>query len=1094
MADGNMSEKIRALKEQMWAYKNRKAHENKTVSHDQWIDETEPKRGRGRPRKEVDPNAPPKIKRGRGRPRKIVDTTNIQPKRGRGRPRKPVDPYAAAMPKRGRGRPRKEIDPNAPPKIKRGRGRPRKYPAEQSLYQQDVQQTPVETMVSAPLFASPEHKQQAVYQQQPVQSQPVVKEPVSSEEVDDAIDDDVEDVDFDEILRQLDALSTETEEDDDTAEDVENTEEKNASEDIENVKDEDVAEDVEEAESSVDESEPIADENEALLQTDEPVEDAVLDEPNLDSDESTVAKTEMEEPVYMSEPEMMPEPQVEEQDTQPDMIEDEDLQPSAMKESETNPEFMHDDADMQPSIVTEQSPENVEDVQPTVVEDDSLQVAAEEDIQPSMVENNAEIEQIPEQNEENFETEPSFESQPAAEFDSGIGLESSENQSETNYISNVWDENGDVPYFEWFESKQKQLTPIGYKKVGSGEQVDDSEVINAVVKKVFRKNADTQGAKILVPVAFAIAGVAGGYFLSNGLLGGDFLWYCIGGGAAGGAIISSAITCAFGSGSNCMLKSPEILRWKINDLNKKAREVLVVYDKLKDSNLRKAKSFVKKNFAVLEESAFGIYKSVKAVLREIDKNPESNFYDSNAKNYSKFIKKYRISVAKIAKKLKYEKQNESLEHIKTVYSEILDDTQCFGSFLEVTRLKNNIKTNNFFENVRVAAPKEPKKVVENVVNETKLAEPVIPQLPEKEYNILKERIPYYIDQCTDKHGRINAKQVFEDADRVFGADVNLKARFLMRAFNKSTFVVNDDNVFRLAKDVLLCPEFADLVGSDLVANDFNEGVKKLSDAINSSPAVSVQLMKYQENLDPVYQEIFKKNYTAVMQVIGEIEEEKEEEKEQQSFADEILEDRKREDNELFLSWEKQYLETLDPESKAVYEGMDFAEKQELKKNVLAAIHKEMGDEIEEEDNIDDSEPLQSTNNDDDNDEGEGGVGRLPQLDEEGNFIEQPEESFDDVIPSLNSEGESNSVQGEYSNDNQFGLMDDVQPSIENNVTFDNGNELQTPTNNTLDVETDKQAGEQNDQNKTESISSSISDSLDELPSLPQVDENGNLIE
>lgn len=61
------------------------------------------------------------------------------PKRGRGRPRKPIDPNAVVMPKRGRGRPRKNmlevpiqqfdttmLNSNIAPQSKRGRGRPRK--------------------------------------------------------------------------------------------------------------------------------------------------------------------------------------------------------------------------------------------------------------------------------------------------------------------------------------------------------------------------------------------------------------------------------------------------------------------------------------------------------------------------------------------------------------------------------------------------------------------------------------------------------------------------------------------------------------------------------------------------------------------------------------------------------------------------------------------------------------------------------------------------------------------------------------------------------------------------------------------------------
>uniref|UniRef100_M8CCD6 Uncharacterized protein n=1 Tax=Aegilops tauschii TaxID=37682 RepID=M8CCD6_AEGTA len=117
------------------------------------------KRGRGRPRKNQQPQAPTTpaalstggIKRGRGRPRKdqqpqapttpaALSTGGI--KRGRGRPRKDQQPQAPTTPaalstggiKRGRGRPRKDQQPQAPTTpaalstggIKRGRGRPRK--------------------------------------------------------------------------------------------------------------------------------------------------------------------------------------------------------------------------------------------------------------------------------------------------------------------------------------------------------------------------------------------------------------------------------------------------------------------------------------------------------------------------------------------------------------------------------------------------------------------------------------------------------------------------------------------------------------------------------------------------------------------------------------------------------------------------------------------------------------------------------------------------------------------------------------------------------------------------------------------------------
>jgi hypothetical protein len=46
--------------------------------------------------------------------------------RPRGRPRKPIDPNAPPVVKRPRGRPRKPVDPNAPPKVAKQRGRPRK--------------------------------------------------------------------------------------------------------------------------------------------------------------------------------------------------------------------------------------------------------------------------------------------------------------------------------------------------------------------------------------------------------------------------------------------------------------------------------------------------------------------------------------------------------------------------------------------------------------------------------------------------------------------------------------------------------------------------------------------------------------------------------------------------------------------------------------------------------------------------------------------------------------------------------------------------------------------------------------------------------
>lgn len=51
-------------------------------------------------------------------------------KRGRGRPKKMIDPNAPVAEKRPRGRPRKPVDPNAPVAEKRPRGRPRKVRVE----------------------------------------------------------------------------------------------------------------------------------------------------------------------------------------------------------------------------------------------------------------------------------------------------------------------------------------------------------------------------------------------------------------------------------------------------------------------------------------------------------------------------------------------------------------------------------------------------------------------------------------------------------------------------------------------------------------------------------------------------------------------------------------------------------------------------------------------------------------------------------------------------------------------------------------------------------------------------------------------------
>ncbi len=83
--------------------------ENKTQVKEVSKTSAENKRGRGRPRKPIDPEELNKPKRGRGRPRKPIDPEELsKPKRGRGRPRKPIDPEELNKPKRGRGRPKIE--------------------------------------------------------------------------------------------------------------------------------------------------------------------------------------------------------------------------------------------------------------------------------------------------------------------------------------------------------------------------------------------------------------------------------------------------------------------------------------------------------------------------------------------------------------------------------------------------------------------------------------------------------------------------------------------------------------------------------------------------------------------------------------------------------------------------------------------------------------------------------------------------------------------------------------------------------------------------------------------------------------------------
>ena len=71
------------------------------------------------------------------RPAPLLDADGNPIKRPRGRPRKVIDPNAPPEVKRPRGRPRKVIDPNAPPEVKRPRGRPRKPVVTSSSFESD---------------------------------------------------------------------------------------------------------------------------------------------------------------------------------------------------------------------------------------------------------------------------------------------------------------------------------------------------------------------------------------------------------------------------------------------------------------------------------------------------------------------------------------------------------------------------------------------------------------------------------------------------------------------------------------------------------------------------------------------------------------------------------------------------------------------------------------------------------------------------------------------------------------------------------------------------------------------------------------------
>lgn len=82
-------------------------------------------RGRGRPKKPFDPNAPIKEKKPPGRPKKVIDPNLIPPKKPVGRPKKVIDPNYIPPPKNPVGRPKKPII-DEPPKQPKPRGRPHK--------------------------------------------------------------------------------------------------------------------------------------------------------------------------------------------------------------------------------------------------------------------------------------------------------------------------------------------------------------------------------------------------------------------------------------------------------------------------------------------------------------------------------------------------------------------------------------------------------------------------------------------------------------------------------------------------------------------------------------------------------------------------------------------------------------------------------------------------------------------------------------------------------------------------------------------------------------------------------------------------------
>lgn len=701
----------------------------------------------------------------------------------------------------------------------------------------------------------------------------------------------------------------------------------------------------------------------------------------------------------------------------------------------------------------------------------------------------------------------------------------------------LWTESCEIPYFDWLDAKNAQRTKIGYTRLIGNEPVGDEEVVKLVAKKAKSKDRSLQGARILTPAILAVGGAVAGWFL-----GGNYAVYAMGGGFAAGALLGFGAASIPTSSIKALLKTPEVLIFEQTELNNKVKKFTFEFDALLEKHKHKAKNYLKKHFDKIDEDVFEIYKIARDVLKEFEKEADKNSYNITDKKHTKFVSKYRNSVAKIAKKYKFVKQSEQSDTIRQLYVEIMENAQSLANYMESMRKINEIETKNYFENALNGTLKT-KTATKKANSETKKEAPATEALSETEFNALKEKIPYYIEECT-VNGVIDTNKVFETAETVFNKDINVKARFLIRAFNAESFDDSEENVFNVAKTVLMYPEFADLVNDETTADDFKLGVQKLATFVSNSASATYKISKYQEGLGAEESLVFVKNYASLLKIIGVIEKEEEKKANELEKQREAENEKKQEEDALFAAWEEQYLETLDADKRAVYEDMNYDEKQEFKQNVLNAIYKEMD---LAEDNFDDSDEdsgqegnggqdyeensdvnsdfdtlndVQSTLLDDEDNE------KVPQpsLDVQGSENVSEEfapETNDEMQPSINlqeNEPLNSSVQADEDEEiNPSFVADeqDMQPSInldndnlqpslsmdETNIqpSFAGDESAMQPS---VAIENSVDNGNQDNENTAgddvanvpSGLENMIENGSDDLPSLPQVDENGNLIE